>query len=120
SKWWISFIAYSCGQAKIGLQGYVPPFVAIHGLVSAAKGSNSHLWIGLEFFVEIEHKLLGAVRWRISAVEKKMEINSSDPFPAGHFNQGFHMSLMAMHTTVSQQTQQVQPAALIPRLSHRI
>src|SRR5262249_37861547 len=49
-----------------------------------------------------------------------MEINGPNLFTACHLNQRFHVTLMAVHTSVSQKTQQVQPAALVPRLLHCI
>jgi hypothetical protein len=48
-----------------------------------------------------------------------MEIDLADFFAPGHFNQGLHMALVAVHAAVPQKTHQVKPVALSLCLSQR-
>ena len=57
--------------------------------------------------------MLRAVRRGVPAIQEQMEINVADLLSTRHRDDRLHVALVAVHAAVTQEAQEMQPAALL-------
>ena len=100
--------AFAVYHGRIGLLHALPAVVAVHRIVAAHHGGNLTHADLLELLGALGHIVFAGSRRDIAAVEQCMDIDLFQAAALGQFHQGIQVGVVAVHTAVGEQPNEMQ------------